>query len=173
VTVPSAEPAPATAWSIDRPLYTDRFQQHTFTRESHVASADDRLTRMRPTPRDRAPMPAQQRRRRAMKEPQRQGLELFIVVVRAPTVGVLRPSGNSLGKPCPTATAGGLPPPDEASAPPEARPTLLDAALAKLEKLARRVFGRVTGHRHPAASRLASPPMDATLTTATGWPSTN
>src|SRR2546425_10567225 len=46
-------------------------------------------------------------------------------------------------------------------------------ALAKLAKLAQGIDRRATGHRHPVASRLASPPMDATLATATGWPSTD
>jgi hypothetical protein len=64
---------------------------------------------------------------------------------------------TSLGKPRPAATAGRPPPYDEASSPPDVRPTLLDGSRAKLEKLAQRVDGRATGHRHPVASRLASP----------------
>jgi putative transposase len=50
--------------------------------------------------------------------------------------------------------------------PPDARPTLLDAPRAKLAALAPGVDGRATGHRHPLASRLASPPLDATFATA-------
>jgi hypothetical protein len=42
---------------------------------------------------------------------------------------------------------------------------------AKLAKLAQGIDCRATGHRRPVASRLASPPMDATLATSTGWPS--
>jgi hypothetical protein len=46
-------------------------------------------------------------------------------------------------------------------------------ALANLAKLAHGVDCRATGHRHPMASRLAAPPVDETLASATRWPSTN
>ena len=50
-----------------------------------------------------------------------------------------------------------------AMSPPGTRPTLLDGPRAKLAKLAHGVDCRATGHRRPLASRLASPPLDATL----------
>src|SRR5262249_41185015 len=57
--------------------------------------------------------------------------------------------------------------------PPGSRPILLDGPRASLAELAHRVDGRATGHRHPLASRLAAPPLDATLAPSTGGPSTS
>jgi hypothetical protein len=99
-------------------------------------------------------------------------LDLVIVVVRALHVAAPRPSGIGLGKPGIAATTGGLSP-NDAMPPPRSRPTLLDGSRAKLAELAHRVDCRATGHRHPLASRLAPPPLDAPLTPSTGWPSVN
>ena len=99
-------------------------------------------------------------------------LELLIVVVRRAHPGAPRPPGTGLGEPRAAATTGRCPP-NDAMPPPGTRPTLLDGPRANLAELAHRVDCRATGHRHPMASRLAAPPLDATLATATSWPSAN
>jgi hypothetical protein len=100
-------------------------------------------------------------------------LELFIVVVRAGTLALRGHRELVLENLALRQQLAAPPHHDEASSLPNARPTLLDCPRAKLAKLAQRIDGRATGHRHPLASRLASAPMDATLATATGWPFTD
>src|SRR5262249_28519164 len=77
-------------------------------------------------------------------------------------VGASRPPGTGPGKPRVAATTGGVPP-NDAMPPPGARPILLDGPRATLAELAHCVDCRAAGHRHPLASRLAAPPLDATL----------
>jgi len=99
-------------------------------------------------------------------------LELRIVFVRALTLA-LAAIGNESWKTSRCGTTGGLPPHDEASTPQDARPTLLDCPRAKPAKLAHGIDRRAIGYGHPVASRLASPSMDATFATSTGWTSTD
>jgi hypothetical protein len=78
-------------------------------------------------------------------------------------VGAPRPSGSGPGEPGAATAADGAETHDQAPAPPDARPTVLDRLRSHLAELAHGDGPGAAGHGRAVASRLAPPPMDPTF----------
>src|SRR5438094_4473330 len=84
-------------------------------------------------------------------------------LVECPRAGVGPPRPSRIGPREPRAApaAQGVKTDDEASAPPDPRPAVLDRVGQHVAAMAHRIADRPTGDSDAMASRLASPPMDS------------